>query len=135
MFAIKGRLKVAVVVVGVLAVVSLGMYEAFRPQQAEANCSTTGRVHDYYDWDTGSTETTLSSWTETKNCSRCSGYPASTHTVKEVEHASTGVDIWKHRWFWSSNWNHCHSHRYSVSYVSNYTVHCNQSGSNNNASC
>ena len=132
MFATKGRLKVAVVVVGVLAVVSLGMYEAFRPQQAEAHCSTTGRVHDYYDWDTGSTQTTLSSWTETTNCPRCPGYPASTHEKKEVEHKNSGVWIYKHRWFWNSNWINCHSHAYSTSFVLEHTVLCNQSGSGNN---
>ncbi len=128
MFSAKRRLIATICIVGFL-VTSLGMYEAFRPQQAEASCSTTGRVHDYYDWNTGNTQTpTGNTATLTTNCSRCQNYPASTHTEIEVEHASNGVFIYKHRWFWSSNWTHCHSHTYSISYTLWHTVLCNQSG-------
>ena len=128
MFAIKGRLKVVLLVVGFLAA-GLGMYEAFRPQQAEAHCSTVGRVHDDYDWKTGTTKTaTGNRETVEMNCSRCQKYPAKDHTRIEVEESSNGVFIYKHRWLWDSDWTHCHSHKYSISYPIWYTVWCNQSG-------
>ena len=131
MFATKGRLKVSLLVVGVL-IVGLGMYGAFQPKQAQAHCSTTGLVHDYYDWKIGRTQTTLDSWNETTNCSRCPGYPASKHKKKEVEFKKKGRWIYKHRWFWSSNWDHCHSHGYSTSYTLVQTEVCNKSGGGDN---
>ena len=48
MFVTKRRLKVALMVVGFL-VAGLGMYTAFHPKEAEADCKTVGRVHNSYD--------------------------------------------------------------------------------------
>lgn len=132
MFVAKRQLIATLLIVGFL-VASLGLYEAFHPQQAEANCSTFGRIHDYYDWNTGKTKTpTGNRETWKTNCPRCPNYPASDHTAIEYDHANNGVFIWKHRWFGSSNWDHCHSHRYSTSYPLWDLVHCNRSGGGDN---
>ena len=126
MFATKRRLQVALMVVGFL-VVSLGMYAAFRPQQAEAHCSTVGRVHDYYDWETGKSRTATGNEQIVKTtCSRCT-YPVSDHKQIEIEERTHYVRIYKHRWFWSSNWDHCHSHKHSIGIPFWYTVLCDQS--------
>ena len=129
MFVIKGRLIATICLVGFL-VAGLGMYAVFQSKPAEAHCSTTGRIHDYYDWNTGNTITpTGETGTLTTNCSRCTGQPASNHAEVEMYHASNGVWIYKHRWFYSSNWTHCHSHSYSTGYLLWHTVQCNHSGS------
>lgn len=128
MFSTKRRLVATICLVGFLVAV-LGMYEAFRPKPAEADCSTIGRVHDSYQWSTLHSKTaTGNSATVKRNCSRCTNYPASDHTEIEVDEKYNVVSIYKHRWFWDPDWSHCHSHRYYVTYTFWYVVLCNQSG-------
>ena len=130
MFAINGRLKVTICIV-VFVVTSLGMYEAFRPKQAEAACSTIGRVHNYYDWETGTENVATGNKREKLTvCSRCSS-PYTWHKQLEYEERTHYRRIYKHRWLWSSDWDHCHNHGHSISYSNWYTVLCNQSGGDN----
>ncbi|MYE89329.1 hypothetical protein F4X33_10075 [Candidatus Poribacteria bacterium] len=80
MFIIKGRLKVALLVVGVL-VVGLGMYAGFQVQEAEAHSwlcrlrkHKTKTSEESIAW-----EKTTESNTFYTNCSNCTGSPKKTH--------------------------------------------------------
>ena len=79
MFAIKGRLKVTLFVVGVL-VVSLGMYSAFQLEEAEAHSSWVQyNIYDHeYKWKD------MSSGTTSGTCSYC-GSSATIHRTRVRE--------------------------------------------------
>ena len=132
MFAINGRLIATICIVGFL-VASLGMYEAFRPQQAEADCSTIGRVHDYLSVNTDvSSGYTGNERYERMNCPKCLDYPTSRHKLKEWGHTYDSVALWKHRWFWKVSWDYCHSHSGRLTALSWHLVLCNRSGGGDN---
>ena len=134
MFVTKGRLKVSLLVVGVL-VAGLGMYAAFQPKPAEADCNTIGRIHaepfyddtyDYGEWTGEERETSPI------NCSKCQGYPKSIHKEKKWVSWYDVVVLYKHRWFWKTTWDYCHAHTYRIGIVSWYLIRCNKSGGDDN---
>ena len=132
MFAIKGRLTATICLV-VFLVAGLGMYEAFRPKQAEADCSTLGRIHKYF-----SSETYVSSGytgnedSAKTNCSRCQDYPTSIHKLKEWGYTYDSVTLWKHRWLWQSSFDYCHAHSARMTALSWLLMRCNKSSGDDN---
>ena len=133
MFAINGRLIATICLVSFL-VAGLGMYAAFQPKPAAADCNT-GRVHaDPFYWETyvGGYWTGDERDTSPTNCSRCQGYPKSVHKEKKWVSDYDVVVLWKHRWIWDTTWDYCHSHTYSIGIVSWYLIRCNRSGGGDN---
>ena len=136
MFAINGRLKVSLLVVGVL-VVGLGIYGAFQVQEATANnssssclikidkISATVLTAVHYDGYTGNER-----WSSPTTCYVCAGfYPPAKHREAEYKKDYNYYDVWKHRWPWSTSYDHCHTHYYSnVVEITWYIQPCQQWG-------
>lgn len=114
MFATKGRLKLTLLVVGVLAV-GLGLYGVFHPKEAEADHSSLScvvkidKVISFTRTPTSMSYTGEEDW-EVTNCSRCRDCDAGLHRVVWVRVEYTEATTYKHRWPLSTNWNHCHVH-------------------------
>ncbi len=104
MFATKGRLKVALLVVGVL-VVGLGMYGAFHPKQAEAH----GPWPVYHsESEHGYKWKDMSSDTISGTCSYC-GSSTTIHRTRVREECWNTQETykivwWDHRHFLSIKW-------------------------------
>ena len=131
MSAVKGRSKVALLVL-VFLVVGLGMYVGFT-QQAEADCGTIGRIHDYLSVNTPvSSGYTGNERYERMNCSNCQDYPTSIHKLKEWGDTYDSVALWKHRWLWKVSWDYCHSHAGRLTTLTWHLIRCNRSGSGDN---
>ena len=131
MFATKGRLKVSLLVVGVL-VVGLGMYGAFQLQEVEANNSSwscvimVDRIYLSTSVLLGSSYTGKTRTRET-NCFNCRRAPRTyKHTQKEKVSSHSYAHHWEHRWPWSSSWSYCHIHTGISSRVDWKTVRCNR---------
>ena len=131
MFAIKGRLKVALLVVGVL-VVGLGLYARFQIQEAEATHSSWSCVfkthdivshmkHSTFNHYTGLQRTKL---TTCSNCEPC--YPSSYHTQYEAVFDYTESTTYKHRYLWETYFDHCHTHSDTGTENIWLTAICNQ---------
>ncbi len=132
MFATKGRLTATICLV-VFLVAGLGMYEAFRPKQAEADCSTVGRIHKSFSYQTYvSSGYTGEEDSAKTNCSRCPGYPASIHKLKRWGYTYDDLRLWNHRWLWDSSFDYCHSHSLRITTLSWHLIRCNKSSDDDN---
>lgn len=113
MNARKGRLKVALLVIGVLAVV-FGMYGAFQVQEADGHTKSWtcvfagGDIYGWSGWSTKSHPTgNTSSWYT--NCgTSCHGNPNKWHVYEERQHYWYEYKYYVH----TGESGYCHAHTY-----------------------
>ncbi len=127
MNAMKGRLKVALLVVGGL-LVSLGMYVVFHVSEGEATHSSSScslKLHK-----PGSTSyvaiTTATTSTRTKimNCSNCPGMPKKNHTQRKYKTTYYYSQPHYHKYPWQSSYSMCHTHTWQSWSYNWVTVLC-----------
>lgn len=127
MFTTKGRLKVSLLVVGVL-VVGLGRYGAFQVQEATANDSSASclikddRIAESVVYLTSSQ--VLATRQKEVHCLNCPGTQKKKHTQEKVL-VHWDVEEWyEHSWPWSSSWDHCHIHDTTAAAIFWETIPC-----------
>ena len=131
MFATKGRLKVSLLFVGVLAV-GVGMYVGIQVQDVEATHSSFSCVFKVHAVVSNIKHLSLKHYTggsrtKSTTCSNCSPcYPNSNHTQLEAVFDYTEHTTYKHRYLWEPYYAHCHTHTDTGTETRWVTVLCNQ---------
>ena len=132
MNAIKGRLKVALLVVGVL-VVGLGMYTAFQVQEVEANnssasCFLKSHISFVLQYTVLSRFSTGATQKVKTICTDCwAFYPPHDHTYKQYIENRYEQRDYDHKWP-GQFWEPCHLHAGTV-FVSKWEIqNCGHTG-------
>ena len=131
MFAVKGRLKVTLLVVGIL-VVGIGMYAGVQVQDVEATHSSFSCFFKLHAVVSNIKHSSLSHYTggsrtKSTTCSNCSPcYSNSNHTQLEAVFDYTEHTTYKHRYLWDTFYDHCHTHTDTGTEKRWLTVLCNQ---------
>ena len=116
MFATKGRLEVALLVVGVL-IFGLGLYAAFRVQEVEADYnspSCTLKQHKVGGLYSIQVLTPTSDYeTFEGNCSSCGwSTPDTTHVYRKYLKTIYYTRPYYHKYPWQGHWTLCHNHNH-----------------------
>ena len=117
MAAVKGRLKVALLVVGFL-VAGLGMYGAFQPHDAEAHgsswqCPLMKHKKGTESWSTVyELISNVDPIYEYRTCPNCKGMPPKWHTKRYYKKFAKSTTPCKHKPPVGGSWSSCDSHVY-----------------------
>lgn len=128
MNAVKGRLKVSLLVVIVLTV-GFGMYALFQVDNAAADHSSLScliKLDRIYHRVSTVVSSTFTGNTRTKltNCPECQGMSRNYHAEKQYNVEIDQEEWYKHRWPWSSSWSECHIHTFTTFDKPWFTVPC-----------
>ncbi len=122
-------LKAVVLLIGTLTV-SLGMYEAFQIDNAEATHSSWTCIfkeHKSAGTVTYSATETIATGTSTTNCPECSGQPAKKHQTEQKQVYIITAEVWRHKSISGNTWSSCHNHELSKALSGSpfwVTIHC-----------